>query len=262
MSCQGCKRDKTIVARGLCNACYTRWHKTGTTEYQRKGKRTQCEIPGCIKFAVSHGLCDTHRRRMERHGHTEDTRPDSWGAKTKHPLYHSWQWLLRHKASSPICPEWENDFLQFVIDVGDRPSPTHKLFSADAAKPIGPDNFVWKRAVTERALGESQATYEARRQRVYRKLKQEETKGYALKRYFGLSWEQYEALLSSQGGKCAVCGNGETLIINGKELRLAVDHCHTTGKVRGLLCSKCNQLLGCAKESIEILERAIEYLKK
>lgn len=55
-----------------------------------------------------------------------------------------------------------------------------------------------------------------------------------LKRLFGITWEQYDQMLSSQGGVCALCGDPP------KGKRLAVDHDHKTGKVRGLLCSFCN----------------------
>lgn len=81
-------------------------------------------------------------------------------------------------------------------------------------------------------------------------------RAFDLKRNYGLTIEQYDALLASQGGLCAICkatpGNK----------RLAVDHNHETGVVRGLLCDRCNPMIGYAKESIARLEAAIAYLKK
>ena len=77
-----------------------------------------------------------------------------------------------------------------------------------------------------------------------------------LKRRYGITLEQYEAMLESQNGKCAIC-KGDCL--TGRNL--AVDHDHETGKVRGLLCSKCNQGLG-QLNNIELLQRAIDYLKE
>lgn len=72
---------------------------------------------------------------------------------------------------------------------------------------------------------------------------------------YGLTGEQYEALLRFQGGKCFICQKAP------RAKRLAVDHDHTTGNVRGLLCRRCNhRLLGSAHDGTEILERAIEYL--
>lgn len=261
MSCQCCKRDIVIAARGLCRACYSRWRKNGTTEYQRKGKITICQIKDCSNHAVSHGLCDKHRKRLERHNHTENTRPEYWGAKEKHPMYGSWCWLRRKQPSAPVVKEWLDDFFQFVIDVGERPSKKHKLFSANELKPIGPDNFVWKESIIQKADGEDDKTYRARYQKVSRAIKGELHKGYELKRGFRMSSEEYVYLLSSQNGLCAICNQPELSIIRGKLVSLAVDHCHTTGKIRGLLCTKCNRALGLFGDSIELLKKAIAYLE-
>jgi hypothetical protein len=83
-----------------------------------------------------------------------------------------------------------------------------------------------------------------------------------LKKY-GLSIEEYEKMLSSQNGVCSICNKEETRKgKNGKVLPLNVDHCHKTGKVRGLLCHLCNVSLGGFQDSEEILLKAINYLKK
>src|SRR3990172_7094151 len=134
MKCKGCNRVRDLIARGYCAACYGRWRKTGTTDYQRWGKRNTCSIKDCGKQVVSNGLCDTHRKRLERHNNVEKGRPDSWGAAYHHPLKHSWKWLKRHMGRHPVDPRWANDFLQFAVDVGERPSSKHKLFVADDSK--------------------------------------------------------------------------------------------------------------------------------
>lgn len=72
----------------------------------------------------------------------------------------------------------------------------------------------------------------------------------------GVSVEQIEIWLARQGGRCAICrGN------NGGR-RLYVDHCHATGKGRGLLCSTCNTGLGLFKDDPLVLQAAIEYLAR
>lgn len=261
MPCTCCKREIKIVSKGLCGACYQRWRKTGTTDYQRWGKRTQCSVKDCDKDVVSHGLCDMHRKRLERHNHIEQTRPDSWGAKHKHPLRHSWKHLLRYRGIEDVCSEWRNDFLRFVMDVGDRPSPKHKLFKADEVKPFGPDNFVWKRSFTEKVDGEDEQTYRNRYSRAFRAVNQEACAGYELKKNFGLSRDEYDLMLRRQNGVCAICGNEETTVIRGKVINLAVDHCHDTGKVRGLLCRECNQGIGCLDHDKDRLKRAVNYLE-
>ena len=75
-------------------------------------------------------------------------------------------------------------------------------------------------------------------------------------RTYGLTPEQYDAMLQSQGGVCAICG------MNRDARRLAVDHDHKTNKVRALLCHFCNTALGKFLDSVEILKKAILYLEK
>lgn len=72
---------------------------------------------------------------------------------------------------------------------------------------------------------------------------------------YGITAEDYAALLAYQGGKCFICERAR-----GVRRRLAVDHNHVTGEVRGLLCSKCNQMLGEARDNPEFFRRAAHYL--
>lgn len=263
MSCQVCKRDRVkVVARGLCGACYQRWSKTGTTEYQRWGKSSRCQIDDCDGRATSYGLCEKHRQRVRSHGHTGLKR-DSWGAASNHPLKHSWSWMRRHRGRHNIDAAWENDFLQFALDVGERPSPKHKLYAADESKPIGPSNFIWKRSITERAYGEDQKTYNSRIQRVYRAVRKEAFHGYDLKKHYGLTREQFVAMHEAQSGLCAICKRPEDRRDGRGNLRnLAVDHCHRTGAVRDLLCSSCNSAIGHFRDDISLIKTAIAYLEK
>jgi hypothetical protein len=73
---------------------------------------------------------------------------------------------------------------------------------------------------------------------------------------FGLTPDQYAVMLNSQLGVCDICGAKPTV------QRLAVDHDHKTGKIRGLLCRACNLSLGYLRDNVEVLEKAILYLKK
>lgn len=68
---------------------------------------------------------------------------------------------------------------------------------------------------------------------------------------YGLSTLDYNKMFDEQGGKCKICN---------KELKLVVDHCHNTGKIRGLLCNGCNVGLGCFKDDKELLSLAVTYL--
>jgi hypothetical protein len=85
-----------------------------------------------------------------------------------------------------------------------------------------------------------------------------------LKRVYGISAADYEALLEKQRGVCAICGaaGGRRLKKSGRRKRLSVDHCHTTKKVRGLLCEACNTAIGLLKENLSLLRSAVAYLRK
>lgn len=85
----------------------------------------------------------------------------------------------------------------------------------------------------------------------------DKVKNEKLLKAYGITLEQYNEMFNKQEGKCAICG------INQNELKYAlyVDHNHTTKKIRGLLCHKCNTILGYANDKMEILTQAIEYLK-
>jgi len=78
-----------------------------------------------------------------------------------------------------------------------------------------------------------------------------------LKRDYGITIEQYDEWYIKQGGRCAICGKHQS---NFKK-RFAVDHCHITGEVRGLLCHHCNTALGNFFDSINLVENALKYLK-
>ena len=88
-------------------------------------------------------------------------------------------------------------------------------------------------------------------------------KNQRLKKTYGITLDQYNQILKDQNGVCAICGQPETLFdkrVN-KVRSLAVDHDHKTGKVRGLLCSKHNKILGVVEDNIEMLQNHIDYLK-
>jgi hypothetical protein len=78
-----------------------------------------------------------------------------------------------------------------------------------------------------------------------------------LKRKYGLTPEQFDALLAAQGGVCGICRGPPTDV---RGFRPHIDHCHRTGRVRGLLCSRCNHGLGAFGDDPERLRRAIVYL--
>lgn len=75
-------------------------------------------------------------------------------------------------------------------------------------------------------------------------------------RVYGLPEGAYSALYEAQGGRCAICQWA-----TGRTKRLAVDHNHATGEVRGLLCGPCNQTIGRLRDAAEAFDRAAAYLR-
>ena len=81
-------------------------------------------------------------------------------------------------------------------------------------------------------------------------------KDYNLKKNYGISKEQYDEMLTNQNNSCAICN------ISFEKVRACVDHNHTTGLVRSILCSPCNTSLGLLKENKDIIKEALNYLEK
>jgi len=84
-----------------------------------------------------------------------------------------------------------------------------------------------------------------------------------LKDKYGVDIVEYERLYEKQKGVCAICKKPETALSSKNNFVkcLAVDHCHKTKKIRGLICMSCNCILGHAKDDIQIFKQAITYLK-
>lgn len=77
-----------------------------------------------------------------------------------------------------------------------------------------------------------------------------------IKKLYGLTRDAHQALVAKQSSCCAICGS-----YSEDPFKLHIDHCHESGKVRGLLCSKCNQGIGLLGESEEVLASAARYLR-
>ena len=78
---------------------------------------------------------------------------------------------------------------------------------------------------------------------------------------YGITLEQYNEMLDKQLHACAICKEPESQTNQGKVKRLAVDHCHKTGKVRGLLCQRCNTTLGRYEDDPYVWENFVAYLE-
>jgi hypothetical protein len=243
----GC--EKPQHSHGLCGAHY---------RAEKLKSAPPCAIEGCGRGAVANGLCNSHNQRKRRRGHLDPTRPADWGAKVKHPLYHTWAWQRRFG----LAREWR-DFWTFVRDVGDRPTPRHQLRRTASDQPFGPDNFEWRepiQVIETSTPKERRAAY----MREYMARNPRVRRGAVFKRRYGIDRAAYEEMFKQQNGLCLICRKPETsLNQHTHEPRLlSVDHCHSTGKVRGLLCKRCNTGIGAFEEDPDLMKAAIRYIRR
>lgn len=96
--------------------------------------------------------------------------------------------------------------------------------------------------------------------RVY-KMQPAEQRRHALRRYYGMTGEEYGEMTAAQMGVCAICHRPETAMLNGTPKVMHVDHDHATGQLRSLLCGKCNGMLGLAQDNPATLRAAADYLE-
>lgn len=98
--------------------------------------------------------------------------------------------------------------------------------------------------------------------REYRRMNKNDVNGKErarkLKQRYGVSAEDWQIMFDNQAGCCAICNTHQSDLTK----TLCVDHCHSTGKVRGLLCDRCNKCIGSFEDNIDLLDNAKSYLIK
>jgi len=216
----------------------------------------KCHVIKCDKPSVAKGLCETHYAQVKRHGKLGSNRPADWGGREKHPAYKAWRGLLRYYRLD-MCPTWVENFWSFAKDVGEKPESS-QAHRADKEKPWSKENFYWKE---KRSSSENRKEYMRDWQRKSRLANGDYYLNSDLKKNYGVTLDWYRETLAAQNGVCAICKQPETTKIRGNTIAMPVDHCHTTGRVRGLLCTQCNRALGLFKDSTEVLQAAISYLQ-
>ncbi len=221
----------------------------------RKKIEGVCSVVDCGKPLRSGGLCANHYSRQWKYGRIEKAYS---GDKRSHPLYSVW-W--DRKSYGSLGPEWQ-DFWKFVSDVSPRPAGRYFLVRLRDA-PYGPDNFKWQ-AHLKRQDGETRKDWWARKRQARLANIPAMERIRDLKRRFGLTPDDYQAMVDAQRGVCAICHKEETSFEpkTGTRKNLAIDHCHKSGKIRGLLCWHCNSVLGKVEDSIPRLKAMIAYLRK
>lgn len=214
-----------------------------------------CSVDGCDRTAESKGMCGKHYR-IEWNRRRTAKGP----GKRDHPLYTMWH---DRKKRGSLCAEWAQDFWAFVETVGERPSPKHLLRRPHPERPYDAGNWEWLDAL-KREPGESRKAFDARKWTSRRAREPEYESRRWLMRKYGITPEIYEEMYLAQGGVCATCRRPETAVHHHTltPKALAVDHCHVTGKVRGLLCWGCNAVLGRVKDDPNTLRAMAAYLER
>lgn len=214
-----------------------------------------CSIDECKREAKTLGLCLYHYNKQRLEYDPEKGKSGLRG----HPYYHLW---YERKQANLLCWEW-TDFKYFIEGVYPKPEGDYFLVRLDASKPFGPDNFLWQLHL-KRQEGETNKDWWARKRaaRISASPSMERARNY--KRRFGLSLDEINEKLKSQNFKCAICGKPETSIDGrtGSIKTLSLDHCHSSNKVRELLCWRCNSTLGKTEDNVELLQEMINYLNK
>jgi len=119
---------------------------------------------------------------------------------------------------------------------------------------------IWQKENPERIIKYRKSYEENNPEKL--ELKNFRTKAYFLRK-IDLSFDEFKTLLKKQKGLCAICTKPETSKHqSGKQRLLSIDHCHTTNKVRGLLCKKCNSAIGFFEDNPVLVKKAYDYLIK
>jgi hypothetical protein len=195
-----------------------------------------CSREGCSREAKVRGFCKSHYvRQWKKESISIEKREGN-------ELYAVWCSKRKDRVL-----EWD-DFERFKADVGEPPTPDSKLWRVDRSKPYGPGNVEWRGTFVPKRKDEPLKDYVTRAQYVHK-----------LRLKYGLTLEQYSAMCKAQNDSCPIC---KRHVDDFAKTKLVVDHNHTTGKVRALLCSSCNSAIGLLGEDIPRIQAAIEYLKE
>lgn len=214
-----------------------------------------CSVLNCGLPIKGYGFCNKHYQLFKRHGKPEKLVKNA----REHPLYITW---FEKKQNKRLCEEWLI-FKVFCDAIGNRPEGNFVLKRLDETKPYGPDNFIWYEHL-KKEENETDKNWHARKWADARTRNPDVEYNRNLQRNYGISLDEYLEKLKAQNFICAICEQPETAV-NGYSKtikRLSVDHCHKTGKVRELLCNRCNVTIGATEDNIELLEKMKQYLIK
>lgn len=250
----GC--ENKFRARGFCAYHYQRFRSTEEFCTLPAPVKATCSVPGCDKEHKARGYCDKHYQTFQRHGEPEGGRPKMTprtdGLK------------VCSNCRIPKDPKCFHKYAAAKDGLFCYCKPCNKLVS----EAWGKENAERRKARGKLWKQENREKTRAYDRKAYWKdpvKTRERKKNPALRRKskllcrFGLTLEDYDRMLVAQMGVCAICGQPEN---SSQRKNLSVDHCHKTGKIRGLLCGACNLAVGNVKESPEIGRKLVSYIEK
>lgn len=251
-SVEGC--EGRAIARGWCRKHYTRWDRYGDPLYEPPPppKANPCTVEGCTNPQKSRGWCQTHYRRFQRHGdplHVKRIRGagPSRAPVVRDPVQEGNKRCRRCGLEKPLDDFYTRKSGHYVGQPMPYCKPCWQAINRDMAARDPERTKILRRSYSK-----------AYRLRHLERVREKERKANVARREvkYGLTPGQFAAMLEAQGGACAICLKP---CPSGKSL--AVDHDHTTGAVRALLCIKCNQGIGQFDDNPQLLQAAIRYLK-
>lgn len=231
-TCRECGRTGIrFVGRGLCGACYDRHWKRRTLDLypiQPRPKpppRVEKACAICKRLLPLDAFAKTDRRRDGRGSYCRSC------ARAKYQLPARKRKLLveRPTQGEQVCHrcgvEKQYDAFDWQRDKG---------------------RYAYRCKVCRKASEKSKHEADPTRRRESN-----------LRRKYGLSLAEFSVMVTAQGGGCAICGTA----VNPDGYSLAVDHCHDTGRVRGILCGPCNKAIGLLRDDPALLREAVRYLE-
>lgn len=227
---EGCDKPVKVKQVQLCGTHYSRFNRHGDPLAWKRPPRLVCTIEGCGLPVAANGLCDKHYRRTRRYG-TADL--------PARPVACTVEDCDRAVAALGLCD------LHYRRRRS-KGTATPERVCRQCGETI-PDGVKGRRVYCSHQCAEAFGYWERRRTHRANWLKQ-----------YGLTEEQYDAMVVAQEGRCAICRCAEPGGNGGKHWH--IDHDHATGRVRGVLCSECNTGLGKFKDDPNLLEAAVRYL--
>lgn len=186
-----------------------------------------CTVPGCLREHNARGLCNSHYESWWRSANPERAKKEA---------------SEKYKASRDTIRRVAKE--RYTVDPSKQRAGSRAYYAANRG------------AISERRREQYRATSPERR--AERALA---TKDAKYRRLHGVSLAEVEAMKTAQGDACAICHAMFVLGRDGKDANAAVlDHCHATGRVRGLLCNHCNRGLGLFRDNASALAAAALYV--